>query len=227
MTLFPSLVVWALADSLGLATLLIPVWLLLDRSDRAVSRAVFYLGCVYVLYSILALLASPLLLAASDAWSGAGDRVRDGLALSAGLLCLVLSAVMTVRELIGSPQSIGKLSVARLRATRSRSPRGLLLLAMVTAPAEALTMFPYLAFLRRLDSLSYSFVGRIPLIGLYCAILVTPALVLVSLRAMLDKKARSFLVTIRDALERNSQGLGKWLTLSLGLTMILNVLRLG
>lgn len=112
----------------------------------------------------------------------------------------------------------------RERALDGSAPlAALLTLALAAAAIETATMVPYLAAIGLLASseLSFGVVGVT--LAVYCVVMITPALVLLAARVLLDHRITPALARIEAFMTRHAREASAWVVSLAGLFLIATV----
>ena len=239
--LLGALTVLALLDSTSFGTLLIPVWLLMAPGRLRAGRVLVYLGIVAGAYALIGLvLLTSLLLV--------GDQLVEGLSLAqqtpvflwaqAGLAALLILYSFRLDpmtkegkekkrrrdEARGSP---GRVQQFRERAVGEGSRGGtlaLLGLGLAAVGLEIATLLPYLA---GIGLVAAEDPGPAPSVGLilyYCAVMITPALVLLTGRVLAGPLLQGPLQKLEHFLSRHASGTVALILFLVGLFLGLNAL---
>lgn len=170
----------ALLDSLSVGTLLIPLFFLIAQRLRA-GRLVIYLGTIAAFYLVVGI---ALMLGARTALVAFHDLlasdVGDVIQLVLGVALLVTSFLIPTKRETGSAP--GRL--ARWREAALNGPRGVAVVGIAIAAGivELATMIPYLGAIGLMTGSATDVGTRMLLLAGYCAVMVVPALVLLTLR---------------------------------------------
>lgn len=226
--------VLALIDSSSFGTLLIPVWLLLTPGPLNPRRILLYLAVVAVFYLLLGLG----LLAGATSLLDALARTLDSrpvriLQLVVGMGLLVTGAVMEPLTKAGKEKAAarradrrketgpGRLGQWRARATDgSASVWSIAGLAVTAAAIEAASMLPYLAAIGLLATSDLSFIAKSATLGVYCLVMILPAVLLLTVRLALNEKISPFLTRLESWLTRNARETVAWVMAIIGLYLI-------
>lgn len=195
--LFAQLAVLALIDSTSIGTLLIPFWLLLRPDARRMApRILLYLGALAGFYLLVGIGVL-----AGAGWLAKGLDVDSLLAIPPILWTLTLGGgAMLAYALFSdlgskstgskstgskSQEAVAQTKWASRIATALRSPGGLVTLALIAGLLELPTMLPYLAAIGLLTNSDLPLPTELGVLGIYCVLMLIPALVLVALRVAL------------------------------------------
>lgn len=173
----------ALADSLSVGTLLIPVFFLIAPRLRA-DRMLVYLGTIatfYLLVGIALLLGTTTVLAALPSLMDSPVRMWLQLLVGAALLIAAFAIPTKRREGDAGP---GRLARWRESALSSTSPVSVIGIALAAGALELATMVPYLAAIGTLTTSPVEPAMRVALLAGYCAVMILPALVLLVARVV-------------------------------------------
>ncbi len=202
-----SLVVLALIDSTSFGTLLIPIWLLLHPGRVRAARMLVFLGTVATFYFAVGV---GFVAGATTVLPGLGAALNTRPVL---WVLLVLGVAMLVYSFRMKPSSGGgRLARWRERAMTDGSAWGLVGLALTATVVELGSMLPYLAAVGLVATADIS-AGWVALVMAgYCLVMITPALVLLGLRAGLGHRVEPFL-----------QRISSWLTSSNALAWVVGI----
>lgn len=212
-TLVGGLVVLALLDSTSIATLVIPIWLLLGPGRVRPGRMLLYLGTVVVFYAAVGIL---LLLGAINLTDRFGELLNRSevrwAQLAFGIALVILS--FRIGRRTAAPGG-GRLARWRTRAmgdgVQSGSLGLLVALALAAAGLEVATMLPYLAAIGMISASGLSAPLMIVVIGGYCLVMVLPALVLLTLRIVARTAIEPVLTRISNWMIKNAAGTTAWI----------------
>lgn len=209
---FVDLLPLALADSVSVATLAIPIWFLLAPGKPRYGLIWVYLLVVAALYWVLGvglLMILPSVSAALETvvTSDTGHLIRAVVGCSLMLFAAWYGLVHRPRE---------RRTAGVLGRLREGAVGRAMLVAVVGVSAEIVTMVPYLAAISRLDAAHLPLlVSATALLG-YGLVMIAPAAVLIGsamvLRARMDKP----LEAVESWLRRNAQENTAWLIALLG-----------
>lgn len=201
----------ALLDTVSVATLAIPVWFLLTPSGLRFRNVYGYLLLVATGYLALGIV----LLAGLSA---AEERLADALHSPGGDTAVAVAGAVLV--LIGlyhgfvrrdRPDS-GRLTRWRDAAVGARATaRGVVGVALVAVALEVATMFPYLAAVDRLDRSGRPWAEQAALLGLYCMVMIAPALLATLARQLAGRAVQPALTWIDGWIRRNARENTAWL----------------
>lgn len=222
----------ALLDATSAGTLALPVVLLM-MSGRArgvgargiAARVLVYLGVIAVFYWVLGLV----LLAGLQA---ALEPVGQLLEQRAGAVVLVIVGATLallswwldpeqVRKRGGDPQASMRRWIERADRVAG-SWRGVGLLALGAGAAEAATMIPYLAAISGIGRYDLGLAASGLVLGLYCLVMVLPALLLCLARMALGERASRPLSSVRELAVRTAPDAVAW---GLGIVGVILLLR--
>jgi hypothetical protein len=223
LTLAASLAALALIDSTSFGTLLIPIWLLLAPGRVKAGRMLVYLGTIAVFYFAVGMLIA-LGAAAFITDIGALMETRGAmwvqLVLGVGLLVLSFRFDSKKRKEGG-----GRLARWRERAlgidedetgtggstsTKRGSALSLIGLALGAATIEVATMLPYLAAIGMVTAASLGAAGTTATMAAYCAVMILPALVLLTARLVARDAIEPVLNKINDWMSKNAASTTGW-----------------
>lgn len=222
-----ALAALALADSISLGTLLIPVVFLVAPHLRP-SRILIYLLTISGFY---------LLVGTMIAWGAAHippsfagllkTPAAHAIQLAIGSAILI-GAIVTLRRLgIERNRSAGDVApgrtapssrLARWRQSALADPSGkqVVLIALGAGLIEIATMVPYLAAIGLVSSSGTPAGTRIALLAGYCALMVTPALILLVLRLTLRSRIETHLQRLASWMERTGTENTAWILAVVG-----------
>jgi hypothetical protein len=204
----------ALADSLSVGTLGLPVVMLAQSRVRVIA-VLTYLAVIAGFYWIAGVLLRIGVLAGVDGLSGfVPERVVDVVQLVVGV------ALFGVSFLLDGP-------VARRRAARRTGPTRwerwrsalvgpgsrsstVVLVALGAGLVEVATMLPYLAAVGILTTNGVSLGGSVVILLAYSVVMVLPALVLLVLRTVFASSVEPLLVRISGWFSRRGGDLAAW-----------------
>ncbi|MFG3340336.1 GAP family protein [Glycomyces sp. NPDC048151] len=215
-----SLAALALIDSTSFGTLLIPIWLLLAPGRVKAGRMLAYLATIAAFYLGVGLLIS---LGAAAFFDDIGALLETRPALWTQLVLgvglLILSFRFDSKKQNGES---GRVSRWRERAlgieaaegdgaTRTRaSVLPLMGLALAAATIEVATMLPYLAAIGMVTSAGIGAAGTVLTMAGYCAVMVLPALLLLTARLAARDAVEPVLRKINDWMVRNAASTTGW-----------------
>lgn len=237
--ILPVLAGLALADSLSLGALAIPVWLLLAPRLRP-ARVVAYLvtlGVFYFAVGVLALLGLRPLLTSFEI--DVNDARVLLLGLVAGVALLVLSFAMDskkARQRRAAGESSRRLSRWRARAVGGVDSAGrgqvvavgtasVIGLAVAAGVAEIATMVPYIAAVGVITTGGVPIPLALTLLGGYCAVMLLPAAVLLLLRLAGGRAVEGILQRIDWWFARHGMSTLSWLIGIVGVILIIHTIR--
>ena len=210
-TLPAALVILALIDSTSIGTLFIPIWLLLAPDRPPVRRLLGYLATIAGFYLLVGVV---LTLIASAGWAAVGDVADDPVLLWLQLAVGVALFVLCWRFDSGQQRKQGEPD----RATRWRdqalrgagSARGLTRLAFTAGALELATMLPYLGAIGLLATGGLSPIQYVPLLVLYCVVMVLPAVALIATRLTTHTRPDGTLRRLDVTLSRHADSAIGW-----------------
>jgi hypothetical protein len=229
LALAASLAALALIDSTSFGTLLIPIWLLLAPGRVKAGRMLVYLGTIAVFYFAVGMLIA-LGAAAFITDIGALMETRGAmwaqLVLGVGLLALSFRKEFDSKK---RKEGGGRLARWRERAlgvdengtgessaggTGTRTERGsalsLIGLALGAATLEVATMLPYLAAIGMVTAAGLGAAGTTLTMAAYCAVMILPALVLLTARLLARDAIEPVLNKINDWMSKHAAGTTGW-----------------
>ena len=220
-----SLVVLALIDSTSIGTLVLPIWLMLQRGRLLAGRITTFLLVVALFYWVmgLVLLAGAVtfeedITAFVMSTPGAWARLIVGIALFVAAWLIPGKKAAVARQQArkrGEYVPQGRLEQWRERAMTGRHSRGSVLalgaLAVLAASAEIPTMLPYLAGIGLLSAADLSNSAQALVLVGYCLVMIAPAGVLLTVRMVAGSRIDDALRKIGDFLEREAAETIGWL----------------
>ncbi|WP_394159663.1 GAP family protein [Galactobacter valiniphilus] len=228
-----QLAVLALIDSTSIGTLVIPLWLLLRRGNRALAgKVLLYLGVVAAFYLALGVL---LISGGRVIVEHYGDAV--GAALEApGLRWVALAAGvgLIVYGFSGPWSKTEREKAAAEKAARRgpeggwgaridralRTPWALVGLGIVAGLLEVPTMLPYLAASGLIVASGAAFPVQLGVLALYCLVMVVPALVLLGARVLLGDRADAWFGRVAEKLGGYVSESAKWIAAIGGILIV-------
>lgn len=245
-----TLFILALIDATSIGTLIIPIWLLLRSDyRRAIPRVIAYLGILAFFYAIVGLLLrSGWDLGASLLPEGFFQQPALrllGLVLGVGMIIWALTyktdaqkeaalaktgAKTAAAADAGTPPSQAEPATTvqpevpkKLRGLLGRaldSKSGVLALALVAGVLELPTMLPYLAAMPVLKNSGWADSTQLIALGLYCLVMILPALLLVGVRALAGDRLDAWLQRVGAKLGRYAQETLGWVVGIVGYLLI-------
>jgi Sap, sulfolipid-1-addressing protein len=212
----------ALIDSTSFGTLLIPLWIMLAGRTRA-STLLTYLGVVAGFYYLLGLALLAGSQPASEFFSGFADDSATRVAqLAIGAVLVFLGYRMRSKK----SRSAGTgPRVARFRDRLARRDVGVGAVVNVALGAtvlEVATMLPYLGALGIISTSSLSAASQTAVLGFYVAVMVAPALTLLTVRVIFHARLDPLLSRLRDWMERNGNSIGEWVVSIVGIILLMD-----
>lgn len=215
----------ALIDATSVGTLVIPLMLLVTgRGARSIAaRTAGYLLVIGLFYWLLglALLAGllPLYERAQQALAGPIGAVVLAAAGAALVIWSWAADPETIRKRGGDPEASGRRWAQRARAA-SGSWRLLTGLAVLAGAIEAASMIPYLAAMTILAETGTGLGrGALVLLG-YCALMISPGLVLAGIRALLGEGADRLLDRLELWAVRHASSAFSWAVGAIGVIVL-------
>lgn len=209
--LIAALVGLALVDSTSIGTLVIPIWLLLAPGRLPVRRLAVYLGTITAFYFALGV---ALAFGARSGLRLAGELASNDVVRWVQLVAGVALFVVSFRFDSQKRRAAGEENrVARWRRralAELGSGKKLAVLALAAGALEAVTMLPYLAAIGLIVANGLPAAQFVPLLALYCLVMVVPAVVLVVLRRVGGARLDSLLGKVDGFLSRNSDSAMGW-----------------
>lgn len=222
-----ALAALALADSISLGTLLIPVVFLVAPRLRP-SRILIYLATIgsfyFVVGSVIAWGAAqvpPSLVGLLQTPAAFAIQLVLGSAILIGAIITLRRVGLERRRSDGdaTPERTapsGRLARWRQSALADPSGRHVVLIALGAGLIEIATMVPYLAAIGMVSSSGAHTGMRIALLAGYCALMVTPALILLVLRLTLRSKIETPLQRLASWMERTGTENTAWILAVVG-----------
>lgn len=208
--LLASLAGLALVDSTSIGTLVLPVWMLLAPGRPPVGRIVRYLVAIAGFY----LVVGAVLLATARAGLDVGGGMLDSpaakavqLAAGGALFALSFRFDSKKRRERGQPSRVVRW---RDRAFSEDRSGGVTTLALSAGTLELVTMVPYLAAIALLVSVGAPTAVSIPLLAVYCLVMILPAVALLGLRMLVGQRADGILNRIDEFFTRNADSAVGW-----------------
>lgn len=192
----------ALADSTSIGTLVIPLWLLL-RDRLSVRHTLLYLVVIAAFYWAVSLVLLALMTQIGPLAENIHlDRLWSWVQLAVGVAVLALGVWVDRRGRIeGRPSRAQRWRDRALQLDRTRAVIGLALAAGVL---EAATMLPLLAALGMIERSTLSPVESTLAVSGYVAIMMLPATVLLTVRAVIGERGARPLAAVGRWLERQT-----------------------
>ncbi|OZC76591.1 hypothetical protein CH251_06870 [Rhodococcus sp. 06-462-5] len=177
----------ALVDSIGVGTLAVPLWMMLRPSFRA-RVVLLHLGVVGLLYlgvgiAVWAAIDGLSVVIPGDAW----------IRLAVGVVILLVGVVCDRRRRVPSS------------AWWTRPPgsvRGVVLLAVVLGAMEVATMLPYFAAIDAVRDAGLGWGFSSLLLAAYVLVTLSPALVLLAARVLVQERVSSIAPTLLRRVDR-------------------------
>lgn len=216
--LLASLIVLALIDSTSIGTLLIPVWLLLDRRSVRVSNLIVYLLTIAGFYLLvgLAILAGADVLSAGEV-AATTDNGQSAQSVVALLILLAQLAIgiwlfaISFRFDSSKPGATARVERWKHKAAQATaSPRFLMGLALFAAMAEVATMLPYLGAIAMISTAELPWLMVIVLMCGYCLVMILPALLLLGLRVVMGMRLNTLLMKLDGWVTRHAESALGW-----------------
>lgn len=207
-----TLVALALVDSTSFGTLGLPALMLTARRPR-ISTLLLYLATITVFYAVIGVGLVSGFGALADLLGGLG---RQRWLLWAGLftgVALFAASWLFTRQRAEAAErrreAAGRPPGARVRWTRAlldegASTRTAVVAALGAGVVEVASMLPYLAAIAMITALAAPFAVKVGIVGLYCLVMVLPALVLLALRLLFRRQLERPLERLGAFIQRNS-----------------------
>ncbi|MCZ4520623.1 GAP family protein [Rhodococcus ruber] len=193
--MFFNLVGLALVDSIGVGTLVVPLWMMVRPSFR-IRGVLLHLGVLGLLYlgvgiTLLTLIEDVTAAFMTHAVPGnAWVRMTvGGVVLAAGLVCDRRRRRPSGKWWMRAPASA----------------RGVALLAVAVGAVEVVTMLPYLAAIDAVADSGLGWASSVSILAVYVLITLLPALVLLAARVAASQLVSSLLSRLMRRVERWSQ----------------------
>ncbi|WP_022871839.1 GAP family protein [Nesterenkonia alba] len=235
------LAVLALIDSTSFGTLLIPVWLLMAPGRLRAARLVMYLGVVAGAYAVIGVVLLAGLLLYGDQVLSSVSAAQQSQPFLIGQAAL--AAVLIWYSMRLDPWTeAGKEKKRRREAARGTADRvgrfrnravgegaqgglgALLALALAAVGLEIATLIPYLAGIGLVSTAAPELPGSVLMILFYCAVMISPALVLLLGRVVAHRLLERPLAALESFLSRHANGTIALILFLLGLFLGLNAL---
>lgn len=219
---FGLLTVLALTDSTSFGTLLIPIWLLLGVGRPRPARMLAYLATVTVFYlavGVVLSLGAHLFLRDIQSWISTDAGAIVVTILGAGLLIASFSMAWR-RKKAERRTGRGRLIQWRERviSAETGSALPLMIFALTATALEVSTMLPYLAAIGILSDADLPPASHGIILAGYCAVMILPALLLLSLRLLAHRAVDPLLQRINDWMTRSA---GDWMPWIVGIIGVL------
>lgn len=249
-----TLFILALIDATSIGTLIIPIWLLLrSEYRRAIPRVIAYLAILAFFYAVVGLLLrSGWDLGAALIPEGFFQQPALrllGLVLGAGMIIWALTYKTDAQK----EAALAKTGAKTGAATDAGVPRtqadptttvqpdvpknlrgllagaldtkfGVLVLALVAGVLELPTMLPYLGAMTVLKNSGWAEPTQLIALGLYCLVMILPALLLVGVRALAGERLDGWLQRVGVKLGRYAQETLGWVVGIAGYLLIRSAL---
>lgn len=223
-----ALVVLALIDSTSFGTLLIPLWLMLAPGRPRPGRIVLFLLVVAGFYLVLGILLTAGALTLLDELQATMRATPFRVAqLVLGVVLLTLGLTIEPLTRRGKERRAArrrrKGAGDRMHAWRARVVDGgggsgaLVGLAVTAAAVEAASMVPYLAAIGLIVSSGPAPATALAVLTGYCAVMITPALLLLVARLALHERVTPLLGRVESWLSANAREATAWVVFLLGL----------
>ena len=241
MSILGVLAVLALIDSTAFGTSLVPLWLMLAPGKLRAGRVMMYLLTLAGGYALvgLVILATLTLVGeqAMDAIAGAREQTTFlivQLAIGAGLIWyssrldpFTKAGKERKQQRMTKKGATDRVSRFRARAVGPESGGGvwpLMGLALLAVVAEFATLLPYLAGIGLVAAEGPPMPGSAGMIVFYCAVMITPATLLLIGRVVAGRTLDRPLKRLEGFLNRHANGAVALVLFLLGLWMSINAL---
>lgn len=249
-----TLFILALIDATSIGTLIIPIWLLLrSEYRRAIPRVIAYLAILAFFYAVVGLLLrSGWDLGAALIPEGFFQQPALrllGLVLGAGMIIWALTYKTDAQKEAALAKTGAKTGAAadtgvpRTQADPTTTVQpdvpknlrgllagaldtkfGVLVLALVAGLLELPTMLPYLGAMTVLKNSGWAEPTQLIALGLYCLVMILPALLLVGVRALAGERLDGWLQRVGVKLGRYAQETLGWVVGIAGYLLIRSAL---
>lgn len=249
-----TLFILALIDATSIGTLIIPIWLLLrSEYRRAIPRVIAYLAILAFFYAVVGLLLrSGWDLGAALIPEGFFQQPALrllGLVLGAGMIIWALTYKTDAQKEAALAKTGAKTGAAadtgvpRTQADPTTTVQpdvpknlrgllagaldtkfGVLVLALVAGVLELPTMLPYLGAMTVLKNSGWAEPTQLIALGLYCLVMILPALLLVGVRALAGERLDGWLQRVGVKLGRYAQETLGWVVGIAGYLLIRSAL---
>lgn len=204
-----SLAGLALVDGTGIGTLFIPVWLLLAPGRVRIARILAYLAAIAVFYFCVGLL---IVFGAGSVADAAGTALDGPAALWVQLALGVALFAWSFR--FGSEHGEEGGGVIRWRdraLAEFASTAWLVSLALLAGLAEIATMLPYLGAIGMMTTSDLGGPTTAALLAAYCALMVLPAVVLLTARLTARSRVEPLLHRMNAWITAKAAGATGWI----------------
>ncbi|MFB2579754.1 GAP family protein [Herbiconiux sp. P15] len=233
--LLGSLAVLALIDSTSFGTLLIPIWLMMAPGRIRPGRVIVFLGTVGVFYLGVGIALLTGARALTGALGGEVESLLESpvvrgvqLVLGVGLLVLSFGIDSPKRRARASGAEPGRVHRWRERAmgTSEEMPAGapsrvavapaagllsLMGLALAAAAIEVGSMIPYLAGIGLISTSGLTWPTTGVLLAAYCAVMILPALVLLTARIVAARAVEPVLSRLSAWMTKHAASTTAWI----------------
>ncbi|WP_051297679.1 GAP family protein [Brevibacterium album] len=197
----------ALFDSTSAGTSLVPLWLLLApgrvRSGRIAAYLVTLAGAYFAGGVLVALIARPVLGFLTGVLEGWSPVTAPLVLAGLGLLTAGMGALMLTRTFAQAARLIpSQLQDWRRRTLEADSARGIMGVALIAFAVEFTGMLPYLGAIALLTGTDLGWAGITGWIGLYCLVMILPAVLLTLVRVLAHERIDPALHRLDAWLER-------------------------
>ncbi|KAB8125964.1 hypothetical protein F9U64_21090 [Gracilibacillus oryzae] len=184
----------ALLDSLSFASILITIYLLLSKTGFSSPKILIYLMTVSSFYFILGVGLIYGLEVMIQTWIGRWNELKFApyIQFGAGILLVMVSLWLDSK-----PKRQNKLS----RVKPHNTYKSMISLGITVAVLEAATMLPFLAAIGMITSNNLPIIQWLPMLAVYCFIMIAPALILLTIKAAAGQKAKPILNMVSRKVE--------------------------
>lgn len=221
---FLSLLALALVDSLSMGTLVIPLVLLLKWRHVRVAPYGAYLATIAASYFLIGTALFFGMRGVMEIFSQVAVTAWFSWTL------LVLGAALFIFGVF-SPNPVKKTAEEIMDAREQQADQkirqsagllGIVSLAVGAAVLEAATMLPYLAAIGIIQSLPAPFAVQLGVLGLYCLVMVAPAVLIGCVARLWGDRVFEKIFTIMPRLEYEAKVTLLWVAAIVGVLMVRN-----
>lgn len=184
----------ALLDSLSFASIVVTIFLLLSNAYRP-ARIMVYLLSVAVFYVLLGIALMNGVGAIFQFWLSGW---KEHAVISYMQLLLGIILVLIGVRLDNKPKG-RSYKLERIRPQDTYP--SMMKLGITVSMIEAVTMFPFLSAIGLMTSRGLEVYEWMPMLAAYCAIMIAPPCLLLTLRYLVGDKANGFLLKINRKIE--------------------------